>query len=160
MPDHRQKFIGSGIRISSDGKDLRHTLNTEDSFNSRFPNLKVVKVVTVSYTFGSNPGNGKTTILTIPHGLTYRPASRVQYEYSLNSGVWRFAPWIVFSQGDDFPGPNWWTLEQRVEYRMNATNLIIRYNRIVAGTMSPTGGVNMSGKTFNFKIYIFADPSE
>lgn len=162
--DYRQKYLDIGIRVNPN--DVRHSDSKTDSFNSRFPNLKAYQILERDYTFSSNPGAGDTTLITIPHGLPDRPASRANYSDSTGDD-WYFFPWFLNSQG--FSGMfDYWTLQQRIDYVVDDTNLIIKYRRrenpadLGGGTVAVPGGsgLNMNGLTFKFHIYLFADSVE
>lgn len=135
-----------GLAIALRTKDARSGGAEDMVVDSRFSHMKTIIVRSDTYTFGSNPGAGVTTLLTITHNLGYKATFEIFHDYDSGSQISRM-PWTNFSAGVNL---------QYIEGFMQDNSLIIKLVKFI--DFPPDDTINLNGKTFIFKTHIFVDP--
>jgi hypothetical protein len=140
-----------GFKISLPGFDADTAPPEKLVLSSEYPSPKIKVGVTprhfdvIAHTFTSDPPNGTNNLYTIAHGYGYTPASML-YVFDNSSNRQTIAPYYV-------PGIGF--LEnQSIVALADSSAFYINY---YCDNQGSPGHVNVNGRTFTIKYYIFAE---
>jgi len=144
------KFI-----VTLEGYDAETATPEQCSVHSDYPIPKMENdhYGTVEYTFTADPPVGTLNMVTIPHGYNYTPMAIVFAEDT--SGSLDFVipiKWYVYKS---VPGLE--MTEQLIKYYVDDTNLKIDYVRTEPSMSPDPGDIDMNGRIYTFKYYIFVE---
>lgn len=136
-----------GIKSSRDGQDVLNFVLERGSVTSQYstpkvkPNQSPAHVDVVTYTWGSDPGNGTQTLITRAHGYSYTPMVWAMFKHTVHTGNnWLFLPAQYGSMSTDlFYGYT------------DGTNFHVKLKR------TSGGAGNLNGATITVKYMIFAE---
>jgi hypothetical protein len=139
----------SVFKVSKPGIDAFNATPEQSQIHDQYPPLRIEenKWGILTYTFQNDPpGNAGFNMFAINHGYPFIPAGLVYYQDpQINN---RYAIITTPYNVNDF---GW----QYLDAWITPTQLIVRYENLAANNVE--GHLNMQGRTYRFKYYIFAE---